>query len=188
MNKAELVPGSVCEREYVCVGKDFGIQCSCQCRKLRVWCGDTRKSSRLSSISPFCSVPPPTDSVHTISFTFIIYVPRVKPVCSIPLCLHPSAELGTQPSSHEVNRRGEQKPCLCEQAYLSRIRMEGPVSSIFVRLSQSPPFKSDLILDIKKSLSAFILDPVPNIQDRNGRSFILNHSVWGLAIVRNLPL
>lgn len=66
--------------------------------------------------------------------------------------------------------------------------MEGHVSSIFVRLSQSPPFESDLILDVKKSLSALILDPVPNIQDRNGGSFILNHCVWGLAIIRNLPL
>lgn len=30
--------------------------------------------------------------------------------------------------------------------------MEGHVSSIFVLLSQSPPFKPDLILDVKKTL------------------------------------
>lgn len=65
MNWVGFVPACLC----VCVLEGILIskQCLCWCRELAVWRGAMRKSPRISSISQFGSVSPPTESVYPIS-------------------------------------------------------------------------------------------------------------------------
>lgn len=99
---------------HLCVSVLEGIliskQCLCWCRDWEVWRGAVRKSLRISSV-PHTSAASHGGCPHHFPSHLSCRCPGEGPFAALPSACIPSAELGTQPTSHEVTRRGEQEPC-----------------------------------------------------------------------------